>query len=102
MQWNPYRPGLDGAVNVAVRPASIVTSNPPAVVSAVTVCCAVVRFFTLTFAPATTADAANPNLPLPSLIVIAGLEAATADPGAPDRATELDVVADEPIEAGVE
>ena len=37
LQWNFHVPAA-GAVNVAVFPASIVTSNPP-VLSDVTVCC---------------------------------------------------------------
>ena len=61
-----------GAVNVTVLPGSMVTSNPPAVVSAETVCCTAVLFLTVTVAPAFTGDVVNMK-PLPPLpIVIAG------------------------------
>ena len=44
--------GVAGAVNVAVFPASIVTLKPPC--PAVTVCCEVLSFFTVTVDPAAT------------------------------------------------
>ena len=72
LQWNLYAPGVAGALKVMVLPGSSVRSNPPAVVSAVTVCCTAVLFLTVTVAPALTGDVAN-RKPLPPFsIVIAG------------------------------
>jgi len=73
LQWNAYVPGFMGAVNVTVLPGSLVTSNPPAVVSAETVCCALLTFLTVTVAPAATGCEVNMKS---SLIVIVGPEAA--------------------------
>ena len=55
-----------------VLPGSIVTSNPPAVVSAETVCCTAVLFMTMTVEPAFTGDVVNLNPLPPFAITIAG------------------------------
>ena len=60
LQWNFHVPAA-GAVNVAVFPASIVTSNPP-VLSDVTVCCELLVFFTVTVPPAFTGVVVNVKL----------------------------------------
>ena len=72
LQWNLYAPGVVGAVNVVVVPGSTVTSNPPATVSAVTVCCTEVLFLTVTVDPAFTGDVVNLNPLPPTSITIAG------------------------------
>ena len=65
LQWNLYAPAA-GAVNVAVLPPSIVTSNPPS--SAVTVCWVCVSFFTVTVDPAFTGVVWNLMSTLPLVI----------------------------------
>ena len=52
LQWNLNVPADDGAVKVAVFPASIMTLKPPP--SCVTVCVEELSFFTVTVDPAFT------------------------------------------------
>jgi len=77
LQWNFHVPAT-GAVNVAVFPASIVTSNPP-VLSDVTVCWELLVFFTVTVPPAFTGVVVN--LKLESIVICPVSEAAVDAPG---------------------